>query len=763
MFSHLISPILSILSHNRKIVKLPLVNFRKVWYNHNVQLYGVEVYSAKSLFKEGCFLMFNMKKLLAAATAVVISFSFVMSAEQAVYAVSSTANDEKTFDGRYSLTDTVEIFGLFSTLNDSDTQDKLETALKRKFGGKALDEVTFGDLAKVTSLDLNGLSLTDVPSCINYMVNLTRLDLSSNLLQSDALKELSLLGCTKLSNINISDNYLTTIPSWFLSDRVTRGDITKNFVDSENPRCIIAQQSTYYLMNGETVDEESLKTQILKSIRLNDGKLLPDIFFDYNDIDISDPDSVLKIANNDWSGFIDANGTVTANSNTSEKITVQLFDEPNNANTKATVTIYLMSDNDIASLKTRINTLITECEPLDKKNYTENSWTKFEQALDTANAIIEYEEADGQMLAKALEGLSNAKNNLRDSTEQLQNTLKGLITVGGKYKQDEYTPLSWETFSSALEELKKVSSDKNATLEDAQRAVKRFQNAQADLIPAELKVPEKILKSEFEKIFGESSAIVSSGITIEGTRYKWIFSGKDLEKVADFNPEIKDTDAAEPDILIEAGSKSGYRMFATAGKEVFPGKATLELDVSNKFSSGTFYLYKWDSSAKRSLMVGTASVTDGTAIIPLTEGGVYYLCRNVQNFELKSRNYEVDKDKKTITIPPTIGVNVFEFKNSFEFGAYTTILDEDGKSVPSYSNVKTGMTINAPNMDEYTIKLIGDIDASGGVDFDDVSGLIHVFLNGAGENDTAEYDLDGDGSVTFEDINLIIEYFLMVI
>lgn len=708
--------------------------------------------------------MFDRKRLLSVLLAGIVAVSSLI-ASPAVFAA-TTDDIEMTFDGQYLMTEEVDMDYLF-TNNDSDVQDKVEKALEKATGVSNCLSITYADLAKVKKLNLSGLDLVDVPLCINYMVNLTRLDLSSNLLESEALKELSLVGCTKLSNINLSNNYLTTMPSWFVSDRVTSGNITQNFVDSQNPRLIEASVSTYYLMDGETLDEDNLKNQILKSIRLNNGKPLPELFFEYNSINPpypKDPGTdypyALDIIN--WESFV-VDGKVVAPQNKTIEVTVQLFNDSDNDNTKTTVTIYLLNGKDLPSLKKRLEGLIAECDALEEDAYTESSWNNFILAHDTAEAILEYQKADVQMLTNAFEALVKARNNLCYGAKDLLDTIKGLITVGDTYKQDKYTPSSWESFSNALNRLKKISTDKDVKLEVAQAAVKEFQHAQAALRSAELIIPNIIPKSEFEKIYGEGRTITASGVTRAGTSYKWSFYGKDLKEVADFNPEVKDTDANESGILIEAGSSSGYRMFVTSADKPLPGKATLEINVSDKFTSGTFYLYKWNTSAKRSKMVGTAAVTNGVANVSLTEGGVYYLCRNIQNFELKSRKYEVDNDKKTITIPPTTGVYVYEFKNGFEFGAYTTILDEDGNPLSSYSNIKTGMTINAPNMDKYTIKLTGDVDSSGGLDFDDVSCLIGVFLNGAGENGTAAYDVDGDGSVTFEDINLIIKYFLMVI
>lgn len=704
--------------------------------------------------------MFNRKKLLSVLLAAALSVSSLFAAT----AFAADDDDDKiemTFDGQHEMDDTVGYYEFLDTDNETEVQEKLENVIMKAAGVRYIDDITFGDLAKVKTLNLSKLDLVDVPSCINYMVNITRLDLSSNLLQSDALKKLSLLGCTKLSNINLSDNYLTTMPSWFVSDRVTSGNITKNFVDSSNPKGIKALITTYYLMDGELLEEDNLKNQILKSIRLNDGKLLPEIFFDYNADPAPYPNDggepyILDIY--DWQ-TITADGKVVAPQNKTIEVTVRLFNDAENENTNTTVTIYLLSGKDLSSLKKRLDGMVSECDALTKADYTESTWTKFTQAKDTAKAILKYEKADVQMLTSALEALSEARDDLEYGANDLKTMLSALVSVGGTYKQADYTPSSWERFSNALNRIKEIQKDSNARLEEAQRAVKDFQRAQAGLTSAELSVPKKITKSEFEEIFGENKSIVSSGITIEGTPYKWTFNGKDLKTIADFTPEVKMTDNAEPNILIEAGSRSGYKMFATAAKNELPGKATLELNVADKFLSGSYYIYKWDSAKKRSLMTGTATVTNGTAKIPLTDGGVYYLCSKIQNFELKSSRFEVDAAKKAVNYYPVKGVRVSEFKNSFDFGTYTSVLDADGNEVPSNSLIKTGMTINAPNMDKHTITLLGDISDDGVLNIMDVRQALQIAVGESAQEDMLPViDLDGDGKITVIDVLDIMKH-----
>lgn len=707
--------------------------------------------------------MFSKKRLLSSVLAGVV----LMSSVNAV-SFSAFADDENkivmTFDGKYDMEDFVDD-DFFLTENEYEVDKKLRDIIMKKAGVKDSDLITYGDLAKITVLDLGGLGLTDVPSCINYMTNLTRLDLSSNLLQSDALKKLSLLGCTKLSNINLSDNYLTAVPSWFVSDRVKNGNITKNFVDSTASRYLISTQPTYYLMDGETVDEDSFKNQILKSIRLNDKTELPEMFFEYNGYPAypkDDPDNYpyqLDIA--EWNVPI-VDGKVAAPANKTVDVTVKLFKDVDNANTVVTIKVYLLNGTDLASYKKRLASFVTECEALTKDKYTESTWTNFSYALDTAKAILEYENADIQMLINAYDSLTKAKNKLHYGIKELEAMIKSLVTVGGKYKKDEFTPASWQPFSEAYERLKAISTDKNATLESAQSAVKRFQSTQAALAYSEKSIPEKILKEEFQKIFGENESVITHGTTYGGTQYTWIFDGRDIKEIADFIPEVKDTDTAETDIMFEAGSASNYKMFATAATGELPGKATLKLDVSDKFTKGNYYLYKWDSGAKRSVLSGNVTVTEGIAEISLSEGGVYYICPKFQNFLLESDKYIIDDSDKTLSFFPRQNTTVSEFKNNIKYGGYTTMLDENGNAVSANSAVRAGMTINAPNMDKYTICVLGDVDMNGYFSKSDIkSALKLIVLDEVPEDQLAVADLDKNGKVTKSDIKQLLRGFTM--
>ncbi|MDE6726521.1 MAG: hypothetical protein K2J80_01115, partial [Oscillospiraceae bacterium] len=163
------------------------------------------------------------KKILSALLATIILTAPVSTAFPVAYAAENDA-PAMTFDGEYELDSVVPYYVFFDTANPREVREKLEKKLLSTLGKRDLSDVTFKDLQKVTTLNLSGLELADVPTCINYMTNLRTLNLSNNLLRNDGISGLSLIACTLLKNIDLSKNYLDRVPGWFVNERVT----TKN-------------------------------------------------------------------------------------------------------------------------------------------------------------------------------------------------------------------------------------------------------------------------------------------------------------------------------------------------------------------------------------------------------------------------------------------------------------------------------------------------------------------------------------------------------
>ncbi len=704
------------------------------------------------------------KRIMSVLLAAVISVSSAGGVLTAAYAAEEEKKEEKTFDGVYDLDDTVnDIY--FYTDNTDEVQEKLEKRILNAVNKRDIDDITFKDLQRPTSLNLSGLEIEDLPACLNYMTNLRSLNLSNNRLQNKGLSSLNLIGCTKLTSINLSKNYLTRVPSWFINSRVTTRNIKENFITGEEPRALKVLTDEYYYVNGEAFDEGSLKTRILDSVRFNDDSFLPDFLYDYDEPPYRDNESYdendpypyeLDFAAWDFSKYIDEDGNAKIDADTFVEVTVCLFKDTTSDNTKVTVRVYLLDGKSASSIRQRLDQLLKDYDTIKSKkaDYTESSWNRLDVAQQTAAAIRDYSDADMEMLSTALSMLNSAMNGLDKAASTFKATLDALVKVGGTYKEADYSPSSWSSFITALDNLKALQSDKNATASQAQRAIKAFQKAQLGLSSSALNVPATVPKSEFEQIYGENKTRTYSGTTIDGKKYTWTFNGRDITEITEFKPEVKTTDALEQDILLEAGSASKYRLFATAQTTAFPGKADLEL-ATDGFADGKYYLYKWNTSEKRSKMAGTASVKDGKISASLSEGGVYYISPNVRNFELNSSRFKIDHQAKRVVLPLLATYNVTALRNSLDFGNYVEVADENGDNVSNVSTLYSGMTVKAPGGDTYTFKTSGDLNNDNAYRLADVTALLNIVVN---NGDKTYADINGDGAVNVTDVSLLLEY-----
>lgn len=708
-------------------------------------------------------------RILSAMTAA----AMIASAAPAVMPVTVSAESAILYDD-----DDFVPYSMFKTGSSDEAQLALEEVFE-KATKKTLDLITFGDLAGITSLNLSGLGLEGVPEAIEYMVRLRSLNLSRNLLRNGDVINLDLSGCISLTSVDISNNYLTTVPAWFVSLDIPTKKITDNLINTSNQRSITSDIQVYYFMNDDIVNENALKNKILASVKLSDGTKLPTFFFDpqylpYNEDDIDDPaikdgpeyDHALTI--NDWdiSKYVGRDHKVSVTKAQNVDVSVMLYSgsgSSSNPNTNLKIKLYFLDGNDPTSIKVRLDTLISECSKYSKGEYTATSWTNFEAALKTATTIYNYEAADVDMMKDALEGLELAKSNLvKGISSSTKKVLNDLISIAGTFKEADYTVASWIAFTDAVNRMKEIVANPDASIIEANAAIKAYQDAQAGLISTSLAIPDTAPKSDFEAIYGEDKNVSYSGVTREGFKYTWTFNGKDITEPMDLKPEIKYESAYEELIRFEVGTASDYQLisFAHAGK--FPGKATITLDVSAKYKNGIFRLYKWNTSTKKSELYSDVIVKDGIATITVEEGGDYFISSVLQNFQMISSNFEIDHNKLTISNSFKKKYTVAGFRNSLENGEAVKILNADGTPVLDTDYLATGMTAAAPNSDvAYTIIVPGDIDGDGNVTALDAVAILRAVI---GETTLETYaqkaagDVNGDGWVRADDAVLILKY-----
>ena len=672
---------------------------------------------------KGMFIMTKSRKLFAALTAAAMVTASVPASLISVSASAATAYDD----------DEIVAYSMFETNSSAEAQEKLEKAIE-KAAKKDIGEITYGDLAKITSLNLSKMGLEGIPKAIEYMARLRTLNLSGNLLRSADANAVDLTGCINLTSLDISNNYLTSVPSWYVSMDITTKKIDNNLINNKNQRSIVATPAVYYFMKGDEVNENALKNKILSSVKLSDGTALPKFFYDpeyppYDEDEIESTDIIddryydLVIDEWDLSKYIktvDDKHVVSIEKAANVDVTIRLYagtGSSNNVNTNTTVKIYFLDGDDPSSVKVRLETLIKECNTYTKENYTSTSWNSFSAALKTATAIYGYENADADMMLDALKDLEIAKKGLINGVSQsTKKVLTDLITISKNFKEADYTAQSWAKFAQAVAMLTEAANNSDASVTQANNAIKAYQEAQAGLVATSLSVPATAPKTDFDAIYGENKTAVYTGTTREGYKYTWTFNGKDITEPKDLNPEIKCESAYDDLIRYEVGSASDYQIVSFAHKGSFPGKATVTIDVSAKYKDGTYRLYQWDASAKKSALYGDVTVKGGIATMTVTEGGDYFISSVLQNFEMISNNFKIDHSKLTIRGAYKTAYTVAAFKNSLQNGSAVTVLNADGTAATDADKLATGMTATAANSDvSYTIVVPGDVDGDGDI------------------------------------------------
>ncbi len=652
------------------------------------------------------------------------------------------------------------------------------------------EEITFAHLYKITSFDLSDLKLEGVPKVVEYMQRLRTLKLNDNNLRiitaeemeayreengeidsMGAVNNLDLSDCINLSSVDISDNYLTSVPAWFASLDITGKKIYDNMINTTGQRSIEISGDTYYFMLGDNFNENEFKDKLLSTLKLSDNSVLPEYFFDpelptydFTEEDEEDED----FARNervevelDTGKCVKDN--VVASTGTINGVVRLVGTSEDNKNTNFKFKVHFLDGNDPSTVRIRLETLVQECEDIKKEEFTGTTWKAFEASLDTAKALLDYSGADSAMLRSALENLSADKNALvAGINSATKKTLTELVSISKTFDEDDYTEESWKKFQAAVTLMSDLASDPDASIADANDAIRDYQYAQANLTATKLERPSVILKSEFEEIYGEDKTVIRRGTTRGGEKYTVTFTGKDIETPADFDAEIVYSSDYEEKIRLEVGSASDYHLFSFAKEGMFPGKAEVTMDVSETYKDGTYRLYKWNKSTSKSEFVKEVEIVDGSVTIDFTEGGNYFISSVLQNFAMISANFDIDHEKLTISSKFKSKYTVADFRASLDNGEAVTVLNADGTATLDDDRISTGMTAAAANSDvAYSIIVPGDIDGDGIVTALDAVMILRAII---GEITLDSYavkaaaDITGDGWVRVDDSVEILRY-----
>lgn len=667
---------------------------------------------------------------------------------------------------------------LFRGTGETAPNEKFIKAIQSATNVKDYTEITFGDLERVTVLNLSGLGLESIPGVIQYMPRLRTLDLSNNKLRSATIGTLDLSKDIALTSVDLSNNYLTSVPAWFSALNITTKKINNNLLNTTNQRKLIVTPDTYYFGVGDTISEQDIKIfkdKVLSTVTLSDKSMLPEYFYDpdlptYNIPDSEKNNTSTYLRNEniefdiDFSSYL-TNGVVSKAGKITGTIALGIYGNgtSSNPNIRATVTVYFLDGNDPTTVKFRLETLIAECEKLTKESYTSNSWTVFSNQLSTAKAILSYSNTDSTMLQNAYDSLTEAKKNLVSGVNtNTKKILTDLLTIAKTYKEEDYTAESWKPLDAAITMLADASGDTSTSLDDANKAIKAFQDAQNGLVPTKQSVPDKITKAQFESIYGENKTVTAKGATRDGSKYSWKFTGTDVSKPADFDPEVFYTSSNEEQIRFEVGSASDYQIISFKQTGAFPGIGELTLDVSNVYKNGTYRLYKWNATTKKSEFIREVTVENGSVTTSFSEGGDYFISSVLQNFQMISSNFKINNDKLTIAAGFKKKYTVADFRENIENGEAIKVTNADGTAATETQYIATGMKAMAPNSDvSYSLIVSGDVDGDGNCTALDAVNILKAVI-GETTLDTYEQkaaaDVNDDGWVRADDAVVILKY-----
>lgn len=662
---------------------------------------------------------------------------------------------------------------LFCAVGETEPNSKFLKALQSATGKKDYALITFGDLEKITALNLSGIGMEGIPRIVEYMTRLRTLDLSKNKLRSSTVNNLDLSNCIALTSIDLSYNFLTSVPAWYTALSAKTKNISYNLINTSNQRNIVVSPETYYFGVGDSLTDAELKTfkdKVLSTVKLNDGSLLPEYFYDpllsKYDIPENADDSYLTNENIDFdidvSSFV-TNGVVTKSGSVTGTVSLFVAGSNSNPKIKAEVTVYFLDGTDPSTVKFRLESLIAECEKLTEDTYTSTSWTVFSNQLKTAKAIYEYNPNDYDMLKNAYDSLTEAKEQLVEGVNtSTKKILTDLLAIAETYKEEDYSAESWKALADATELLKEASEDDSTSLTDANAAIKAFQDAQNGLAATKQEKPAVITKAEFEAIYGDNKTITAKGATKDGYKYSWKFTGTDVTTPADFDPEVLYSSDYEEQIRFEAGSASDYVVFSFAEKKTFPGIGELTLDVSKVYANGVYRLYKWNTTTKKSEFIREVTVEDGKVTTSFSEGGDYFISSVLQNFQMISSNFNINHDKLTITASFKKKYTVADFRNNIENGSAVNITNADGTAVSETQYIATGMKASAAGSNvSYALVVMGDVDGDGNITAFDAVTILKAIVGSitleSYETKVAG-DVTGDGWIRADDAVEILKY-----
>lgn len=175
--------------------------------------------------------------------------------------------------------------------------------------------------------------------------------------------------------------------------------------------------------------------------------------------------------------------------------------------------------------KTKLTTLVNTAKTLKSSDYTKDSWTPFQKALDNAEFTLAEEKSTKRDVDNAFAALQTAQTGLKKAettpTEPTnpdkptkpagsKDALKALIENVSKLNEKDYTSASWGILVNAVFEGSKVVDNDAATQSDVDNVVANINTALNDLVKA---VTHDITKEVLKQVLDGAALIKKDDYT----------------------------------------------------------------------------------------------------------------------------------------------------------------------------------------------------------------------------------------------------------
>ncbi len=159
--------------------------------------------------------------------------------------------------------------------------------------------------------------------------------------------------------------------------------------------------------------------------------------------------------------------------------------------------------------KTQLVAAIAQAQSKNEEDYTEESWEPFAQALASAIAVNNNEEATQEQVDEALVNLITTMNELVVKEDPVdpeidKTQLVEAITEAQTKNEEDYTEESWAPFAQALELAIQVRDNEEATQEEVDGVLASLRSAMNALVAKEDPVDPEVDKTQLVEVIAEA-------------------------------------------------------------------------------------------------------------------------------------------------------------------------------------------------------------------------------------------------------------------